>query len=181
MKSPFINSLFCAFRDEKYLYFVMDYGVGGDTYSLICDGSNRVEEFKAAGEPAVRFILGCLILGMEVLHSNNILYRDLKPENILIFENGYVKLTDFGLAKEANESDISKTEVGTKIYKAPEMILKNGYNRAADLWTLGVYAYEMSNYSPPFSGRDITDRLKVKRLVQVAEKERTWKNPKTTP
>jgi serum/glucocorticoid-regulated kinase 2 len=70
--------------------------------------------------------------------------------------------------------------VGTKIYKAPEMILKNGYNRAADLWTLGVYAYEMSNYSPPFSGRDITDRLKVKRLVQMAEKDRTWKNPKTS-
>ena len=78
----------------------MEWASGGDVYSLISEPSRkRVEEFKKMGETGVRFILACLILGMEYLHKHNIMYRDLKPENILIFENGYVKLTDFGLAK----------------------------------------------------------------------------------
>lgn len=77
----------------------MEWAPGGDTYTLINEASPRLNDFKKAGEDAVRFILGCLILGMEYLHSNNIMYRDLKPENVLIFENGYTKLTDFGLAK----------------------------------------------------------------------------------
>ena len=59
-----------------------------------------MSEFKGVVEEAVRFLLGCLILGMEYLHSKKYVYRDLKPENILMFENGYAKLTDFGLAKE---------------------------------------------------------------------------------
>jgi len=78
-KSNFITSLYYAFRDEKFLYFVMEWAQGGDTYSLICEGSKRVEDFKAAGEKAVRFILACLIMGMEQLHKKNIMYRDLKP------------------------------------------------------------------------------------------------------
>lgn len=48
--------------------------------------------------------MGCLILGLEYLHQKNIIYRDLKPENLLIFSDGYVKLADFGLAKELKES-----------------------------------------------------------------------------
>ena len=55
---------------------------------------------------------------MEYLHRQNIMYRDLKPENLLIFENGYVKLPDFGLAKEIQQ-DKSKTEAGTEAYYAP--------------------------------------------------------------
>lgn len=127
-KSSFITVLHYAFRDEKYFYFVMEYAQGGDTYSLVTDRAKRAEEFKQAGEPAVRFILGCLVLGMEYLHQQNIMYRDLKPENVLIFENGYVKLSDFGLAKEI-PTEKSRTEAGTPSYYAPEMILSEGYGR----------------------------------------------------
>jgi serum/glucocorticoid-regulated kinase 2 len=111
----------------------MEWAQGGDTYSLI-------SEFKRLGEPAVRFILGCLVLGMEYLHGQKIMYRDLKPENLLIFENGYVKLSDFGLAKEIPE-DKSSTEAGTAAYYAPEMVLRQGYGREIDLWMIGVYAF----------------------------------------
>lgn len=96
----FITRLFYAFRDDYYLYIVMEWAEGGDTYTLIRPSSPRIKMFKSIGESTLRFILGCLILGLEYLHSKQIIYRDLKPENLLIFGNGYVKLTDFGLARE---------------------------------------------------------------------------------
>ena len=77
----------------------MEWAEGGDTYTFIKSSSPRVKMFKSLGQPAVRFILGCLILGLEYLHNKSIVYRDLKPENLLIFGDGYVKLTDFGLAR----------------------------------------------------------------------------------
>ena len=55
--------------------------------------------FKKLGEEGIRFIVASVILGLEHLHENQIIYRDLKPENIIMFEDGYVKLTDFGLTK----------------------------------------------------------------------------------
>ena len=77
----------------------MEWAEGGDTYTFIRPSSPRVKMFKSLAEEAIRFILGCVILGLEYLHEKKIIYRDLKPENLLIFGNGYVKLTDFGLAR----------------------------------------------------------------------------------
>lgn len=112
----------------------MELAEGGDTYSLIREKSQRFKDYKKAGENAVRFLLGCLILGMEYLHSNKIIYRDLKPENLLMFSNGYVKMTDFGLAKELKENIENRTEAGTTFYYAPEMVLRQNYGREIDLW-----------------------------------------------
>ena len=57
------------------------------------------------------------------------------------------------------------------------MVLKEGYGKEIDIWAIGIYAYEMSNYCPPFSSVDIKDKLKVKKTVKQAENNRTWKNP----
>lgn len=117
--SNFITALHYAFRDDKHLYLVMEWAEGGDAYSLIKEKSNRFKDYKKAGENVVRFLLACLILGMQYLHSKNIIYRDLKPENLLMFSNGYVKLTDFGLAKQLKENVQNRTEAGTTFYYAP--------------------------------------------------------------
>lgn len=68
-----------------------------------------------------------------------------------MFDNGYVKLTDFGLAKKHEDGQVSKTISGTPFYYAPEMILKSGYKMGIDFWTLGVYLYELSVLEPPFT------------------------------
>ena len=110
------------------------------------------------------------------------MYRDLKPENVLLFENGYAKLTDFGLAKKSLEGEISKTISGinfyikgTPFYYAPEMVLKKGYNKEIDFWTLGIYLYELSVYEPPFQTEQIT-RARFEAVCLEAEKNRNWKN-----
>ena len=88
-----------------------------------------------------------------------------------------MKLTDFGLAKKIKPNEVSRTEAGTTIYYAPEIVLREGYGKDIDFWTIGILAYEMSNYSPPFSHDDITSKHKVRKLVKSAENYRAWKNP----
>lgn len=60
------------------------------------------------------------------------------------------------------------------------MVLREGYGKEIDLWTIGIFAYEMSNYYPPFTGPQIKDKQRVKRLVKAAETKRTWKNPQVS-
>ena len=81
----FIVALMMAFQDPWFIYFVMEWASGGDTYSLIKKNSPKLNEFKQLGEKAVRFIAGCVILGLEYLHKHDYMYRDLKPENVLLF------------------------------------------------------------------------------------------------
>ncbi len=91
-----------------------------------------------------------------------------------MFDDGYVKITDFGLAKKSEEDQISKTISGTPFYYAPEMILKTGYNMTIDFWTLGVYLYELSVLEPPFSTEQI-NRHKFKKVCMEASANRNWK------
>lgn len=57
------------------------------------------------------------------------------------------------------------------------MVMRKGYDKSVDIWAIGIYAYEMSNYHPPFASADIKDKLKVKRVIKNAEIKRNWKNP----
>ena len=141
MSHPFITSLKYAFTDSHYFYLVMESAEGGDASTLI-NNSKRRQDFKKLGDEGVKFVAACTILGLEYLHSQNILYRDLKVQNILIFSDGYAKLSDFGLAKLLNtDGQLSKTHAGTALYNAPEMVLQMGYNKCVDFLALGVLIY----------------------------------------
>ena len=85
--------------------------------------------------------MGCVILALEHLHQKGIVYWDLKPENVLLFDDGYVKLADFGLSRHLEEGDSAQLSAATPLYCAPEIIEEEPCGREVDFWTLGVLAY----------------------------------------
>ena len=146
LKHPFIVQLIGVnFEDPKYIYFILEYIQGGELFTLL--RSNVT--FPV---PQTKFYIAHIITIFEYLHSKNIIYRDLKPENILINKNGYLKLTDFGFAKQL-DSEKAKTYTlcGTPEYLAPEIILNKGHGKAVDWWTLGILLFEMLVGIDPFS------------------------------
>lgn len=82
------------------------------------------------------------------MHSKNIVYRDLKPENVLVDKNGYIKIADFGFAKQIDGQ--TNTLCGTPEYLAPEILLHQGHGKGVDWWTVGVSIYEMMAGFTPF-------------------------------
>ena len=93
LRHPFIVNMNCAFQDYENLYLVMDLLTGGDLRYHIC----RIRKFT---EEETKFFISCLLLGLEYIHNNNIIHRDIKPENLVLEEEGYARLTDFGIAKK---------------------------------------------------------------------------------
>lgn len=93
-----------------------------------------------------------VVLALETLHKNNIIYRDLKPENILLDCAGHAWLIDFGLAKEKISSIKTggTSFCGSHSYLAPEMILQEGHGKAIDYYGLGLLIYELYVGMPPF-------------------------------
>lgn len=92
-------------------------------------------------EKTVQFYATQLVLALGYLHSKGFVYRDIKSENILVGEDGYICLTDFGLAKKIENDDKAYSFVGTPDYLAPEIIIGNGHDRMVDWWSLGILMY----------------------------------------
>jgi len=101
------------------------------------------------------FYFGEVLLAIEYLHSQGILYWDLKPENILIDVDGHVQLTDFGLSAEGfTKSKLSTEFCGSPEYLSPEMIWETGHGFMCDIYSLGALLYEFLTGLPPFYNRD---------------------------
>jgi CRP-like cAMP-binding protein len=90
---PFISKLHASIQDKKYIYFLLELLPGGEFFSFLQTAGKLTEDRS-------RFYSASVILGLEELHKNKIAYRDLKPENMVMDGRGYVKLVDFGLAKQ---------------------------------------------------------------------------------
>lgn len=129
------------------------------------DGGSRASTRKSAqdvsttpacfNERDAARIIHSLLSAVSYLHANNIVHRDIKPENILFVDkdDDSIKLIDFGLSIRHDPETclpLSNT-VGTSYYMAPEL-LDGSYDKACDLWSVGVIAYVMLSGRPPFNG-----------------------------
>lgn len=148
LQHPYFVRLHYAFQTATKLYLVLEYAKGGELFYHL----SQVGRFK---EARARFYAGEVVCAIEYLHSQNIIYRDLKPENLLLDTEGHIKLTDFGLSKEAIPDDRSAFSFcGTPEYLAPEIVRRSGHGKSADWWSLGALLYELLTGVPPFYGGD---------------------------
>ncbi|XP_017958845.1 serine/threonine-protein kinase N isoform X11 [Drosophila navojoa] len=147
MHHPFLVNLYSCFQTEQHVCFVMEYAAGGDLMMHI-----HTDVFL---EPRAVFYAACVVLGLQYLHENKIIYRDLKLDNLLLDTEGYVKIADFGLCKEGmGFGDRTGTFCGTPEFLAPEVLTETSYTRAVDWWGLGVLIFEMLVGESPFPGDD---------------------------
>ena len=145
LNHPFIVNLFGAFQDDKNLYLLLEYVIGGEFFSHL----RKAGRFP---NDTAKFYAAQITLVFEHLHSMMILYRDLKPENLLLDSDGNCKVTDFGFAKKVEYR--TWTLCGTPEYLAPEIILSKGHGKAVDWWASGILMYEMLAGYPPFYDED---------------------------
>ncbi|KAF7634402.1 Ribosomal protein S6 kinase [Meloidogyne graminicola] len=159
---PFICDLQYAFQTGGKLYLILEYLSGGELFM-------HLEREGIFLEDTAGFYLAEIVVALEHLHKQGIIYRDLKPENILLDCKGHVKLTDFGLCKEAIEGDQkTHTFCGTIEYMAPEILMRTGHGKAVDWWSLGALTFDMLTGGPPFTAENrkrTIDRILKGRLT----------------
>lgn len=150
VKHPFVVGLHYAFQTPERLYMVMDYIAGGDLYY-------HLRSQKRFPESTVRIWAAELVLALQYLHQLHVVYRDLKPENLLLDGHGHLHLTDFGLSKVLDDSNVvMHTFCGTPYYVAPEMLIsKSGYTQRVDWWSLGILVFELLTGQPPFHSNNM--------------------------
>ena len=141
---PFIVNMYFSFQDNDNLYLIMDYLSGGDLrYHL----SHRKSSLFT--ENQTKFFITNIIIALDYIHSKKIIHRDIKPENLLLDMNGYLRLTDFGIAV-LNKKDNKKESNGTAGYVAPEVIMQQDYSYCSDFFALGVIGYEFMQGNRPY-------------------------------
>lgn len=138
---PFIIKLVKTLKDDQHIYFLMEYIRGKELFEVIRDIGTLKRNLT-------QFYSASLMLAVCYLHQNKYIYRDIKPENVIVMENGYIKLIDFGTAKEV--VDRTNTVIGTPHYMAPEIIRGEGYSYIIDFWSIGVCMYEFMFGTLPF-------------------------------
>jgi len=141
-------------RQGKLLCIVMTY----------CDGGDLSERLKLSGSTLIKedqilhwFVQ--LALGLHFMHDMNdkcVLHRDLKTQNIFLLGNGRLVIGDLGISKVLeNETDFTKTTIGTPYYMSPEVYKSKPYNHKSDVWALGCILYEMATLKHAFNAKSL--------------------------
>jgi len=155
MDHPFVATLFKTFKTEDYLFFLMEAVMGGDLFELYARKSDIPVEWTV-------FYTACTVLAIDYIHSHNIIFRDLKLENILLGTDGYIRVTDFGLAKLLSDGCCrTYTLCGTPMYLAPEVVTGTGHGKGVDWWALGIMVFTMLASYSPFERRDVMKMYKA--------------------
>ena len=137
-------------------FIVMEHVEGHSCAELLRDhGPMEPEEAVSVLTQACR--------GLDYAHRNGVVHRDVKPGNLLRNTEGVVKLADFGIAKAAEDSDITRvgSVIGTASYLAPEQSRGEAAGPQSDLYALGVVAYQLLTGRLPYQGSSLTDLARL--------------------
>lgn len=157
----FIVKLYHTFADRNNIYYILEFCSGGDIGQLMASQASG-----AFSERTMKFYLASIVLGLEAIHANHIVYRDMKPDNVFIDQIGYCKIGDFGISKKTQRT---YTFWGTLEYQAPEMIYNIGYSKSIDIWALGIVAFELIYGFTPFMAEE---RNRTKIILNTVEHKR---------
>lgn len=184
MAHPFCIRQYASFQDTYHLYMLFDLMPGGDLMDVLVAEAKvikypvsdenpmskgcfaqKVKMWQGLNEDLAKFYVASIVLALEYLHENNLIFRDLKPENVLIDAQGFAKLGDFGFAKYVEYGSRTYTFCGTPGYVAPENIMGRGYGHSVDWWTLGVLMYVLLTARQPFTSPKTQDPMEVMRRI----------------
>jgi serine/threonine protein kinase len=149
LSHPHIIPVYAVREGEQALFFVMKYVKGRTLDSII-------SEMGPLPLTMIRSILLEVTAALDYAHREGVVHRDIKPGNIMVDEEGFVMVTDFGIAKamQGETLTVTGTTVGTPSYLSPEACTGGPVNQAADQYSLGAVAYEMLTGKPPFEAEN---------------------------
>jgi len=141
-----------CYEDAEYVHIITKKYTGGELFDKIVD---NISPNGCLSERKAGSIIASLLEAVAYLHENGVVHRDIKPENVLFEstkDDAAVKLIDFGLARRHGKGEVPMINpVGTAYYMSPE-IFKGRYDRACDIWSIGIVTYVILCGYPPFNG-----------------------------
>jgi len=156
---PFIMKMVKYLKNENYIFFINEYIKGKELWEVIRD-------IGLLNKEQTQFYGGSILIAIDYLHRQKIIYRDIKPENVMVNVKGYIKIIDFGTVKEIQ--DRTSTIIGTSHYMAPEITKGEGYSFQVDVWSIAICMYEFFCGKLPF-GEEYEDPMDIYRAVSQEE------------
>jgi mitogen-activated protein kinase kinase kinase len=152
LRHPNIVQYLGCGTSAEYLNIFLEYVPGGSVQTML-------NSYGSLREPLVRSFVRQILNGLSYLHSRDIIHRDIKGANILVDNKGTVKISDFGISKKLEASNILQgannnknrpSMQGSVFWMAPEVVKQTSYTRKADIWSLGCLVVEMMTGTHPF-------------------------------
>lgn len=158
LQHPNIVKLKEVVRENTELFMVFEF-CEKNVFQVQRERAECITGTQPFNEREIRSVVCQTLLGVKAIHTAGFMHRDLKPENLLV-KGDWVKVADFGLAKEIR-SRLPFTEyVSTRWYRAPEIVLRSPhYNSPIDVWAMGAILAELFLGRPLFPGTSESDQL----------------------
>ena len=149
LSHPNIVTVYDAGEQDGVLYIAMELLEGRTLQALLAE--RRRLPVKQAID-----ITRQICAGLDFAHAKGIVHRDIKPGNMMLASHGFVKITDFGIARSGEAMTLTGQVLGTPHYMSPEQVMGKSLDARSDLFSVGVILYEMVTGERPFDGQSIT-------------------------